>query len=127
METRSADLLPSGTATVSSALIRGSSWAITSLDAALPVSDLNLMPLNRYGLWLAVTTAAPVAFRSMTVQDATCVSDGRSNITAPTPLAPRTSPTSLAKSSHCKRPPYPTPPTWFLQPQPMYPAAPSAP
>src|SRR5258708_38017927 len=103
METRSADLLPSGTATVSSALIRGSSWAITSLDAALPVSDLNLMPLNRYGLWLAGTTAAPVAFRSMTVHDATCGGEGRSKIRGRPPLAPKTSATVRAKSPDAQR------------------------
>src|SRR6267378_1212620 len=89
----------SGTGTLSSALMRGSSSAITSEEAELPVSVLNLMPLKRYGLWLAVTTAAPVALRSITVHDATWVGDGRSKTSVLIPLLANTSETARAKSS----------------------------
>ena len=99
----SPDAARSGTGTFSRALIRGSRLAITSVAAELPVSVLNLMPLKRYGLWLAVTTAAPVALRSMTVHDATWVGDGRSNISVRTPLAANTSATVRANSSEAKR------------------------
>src|SRR5437899_7504532 len=89
----------SGTGTLSRALMRGSRSAMTSGDAELPLSVLNLMPLNRYGLWLAVTTAAAVALRSMTVHDATCVGDGRSKMRLRTPDAAKTSATVDRKST----------------------------
>src|ERR1700737_4919792 len=85
--------------TVDSALILRSRSAITSDGAELPVSGLYLIPLNWYGLWLAVMTAAPVAFRSITVQDATWVGDGRSKISVRTPLVANISATIRAKSS----------------------------
>src|SRR5260370_29459264 len=93
----------SGTGTLASALMRGSSSAMTSGEAELPVSVLNLMPLKRYGLWLAVTTAAAVALRSMTVHDAPWVGDGRSKIRLRTPEAAKTSATVRAKSSDANR------------------------
>src|SRR5258708_3954348 len=93
----------SGTGTSTSALMRGSRSARTAGEAELPVSVLNLMPLKRYGLWLAVTTAAPVALRSMTVHDATWVGEGRSNIRLRTPQAANTAATVRANSSDANR------------------------
>jgi hypothetical protein len=61
------------------------------------------MPLNWYGLWLAVITTAPVALRSMTVHEATCVGEGRSKIRVRTPLVANMSATVRAKSSEAKR------------------------
>src|ERR1700730_3991946 len=89
--------------TVDSALIRRSRSAITSVGAELPVSGLYLIPLNWYGLWLAGVTAAPVALRSITVQEATCVGEGRSKISVRTPLVAKISATVRAKSSDAKR------------------------
>ncbi len=83
--------------------MRLSRSAITSLGAELPVSGLYLIPLNWYGLWLAVTTAAPVALRSITVHEATCVGEGRSKINVRTPLVANISATVRAKSSEAKR------------------------
>src|SRR5260370_42054563 len=99
----SPDAERSGTGTLSSALMRGSSSAMTSGDAELPVSVLNLMPLNRYGLWLAVTAAAAVALRSMNVHDATCVGYGRSKMTLRTPGASKTPAAVRAKTSDATR------------------------
>src|SRR5260370_10450117 len=93
----------SGTGTLSSALMRGSSSAMTSGDAELPVSVLNLMPLKRYGLWLAVTTAAAVALRSMTLHHATWGGHGRAKLGLPSPEAAKTSATGRAKSSAANR------------------------
>src|SRR5712692_8465989 len=88
--------------------MRRSRSEITSGGAELPVSGLYLMPLYWYGLWLAVITAAPVAFLSITVQDATCVGEGRSKISVRTPLAAKMSATARAKSSEAKRQSKPT-------------------
>ena len=79
--------------------MRFSSSPITVLSAELPVSGLYLTPLKSHGLWLAVMTAAPVALRSITVHDATCVGDGRSKMRLRTPLAPNTSAAVRANSS----------------------------
>src|ERR1700688_3004811 len=89
--------------TADRALMRLSRSAITSFGAELPVSGLYLIPLNWYGLWLAVTTAAPVALRSITVHEATWVGEGRSKITVRTPLVANISATVRAKSSEAKR------------------------
>src|SRR6202521_5877526 len=81
---------------------------MTSLGAELPVSGLYLTPLNRYGLWLAVITAAPVALRAITVHDATWGGEGRSKIRLRTPFAAKTSATARANSSDANRQSYPT-------------------
>ena len=99
---------------------------MTSVGAELPVSGLYLMPLNRYGLWLAVTTAAPVALQSITVHDATCVGEGRSKIRLRTPLAANTSATVRANSSEAKRQSYPTTATGSLERDFRYSAVPWA-
>ena len=56
-----------------------------------------------YGLWLAVTTAAPPALRSMTVQEATWVGDARSKSRLGRPLPASTLATSAAKASEPNR------------------------
>jgi len=52
---------------------------------------------------VAVITAAPVALRSITVQDATCVGEGLSKMRLRTPLAAKMSATARANSSEAKR------------------------
>jgi hypothetical protein len=62
----------------------------------------------------------------MTVQDATWVGDGRSNIRVRNPLAAKTSATVRAKSSEAKRQSYPTTASESRERESMYSAAPWA-
>ena len=83
--------------------ILSSSSRITSVGAELPVSGLYLTPLNMYGLWLAVMATAPAALRSITVQEATWVGEGRSKIRVRSPLPAKIAATSSENASAPKR------------------------
>ena len=83
--------------------IRRSSSATVSSVALPPVSGLNLYPLYRPGLWLAVIATPPPARRSTTPWLSTGVGTGASLMATGTPLAAATSATVSAKRSEAKR------------------------
>ncbi len=77
--------------------------ATTSGGAEEPAGLFTLKPLSVPGLWLAVITIAPAAWRSMTAYEITGVGWKRSDSSTRWPLPASTSATARAKRSEPKR------------------------